>query len=232
MRRALLIMAKQPLAGNTKTRLCPPLTPEEAAQLYDAFLRDVVKIAHTVSQLVRGVEPHIAYAPGGDPDFFAALAPGFDLIAQRGETLGIRLDHVLTSCLTQGYDQVVAMNSDSPTLSPAYIAQAFTQLESPQTDAVFGPCEDGGYYLIGITKSHPRLVRDVQMSTPHVLRDTLALADEAGLAVALTPPWYDVDTVDELTKLQHELTQHAPQSAAHTRGFFAKHGVAAGVGSG
>lgn len=232
MRRALLIMAKQPLAGNTKTRLCPPLTPEEAAQLYDAFLRDVVEIARTVARLVHSVQPHIAYAPGGDSNFFAALAPDFDLIAQRGETLGSRLDHVLTGCLTQGYDQVIAINSDSPTLPPAYIAQAFTQLESPQTDAVFGPCEDGGYYLIGVSAPHPRLVRDVQMSTPHVLRDTLAFADEAGLTVTLTPPWYDVDTVDELVKLQRELVQHSPQSAVNTRDFFAEHGIAAGVESG
>jgi len=225
MQRALLIMAKQPLAGHTKTRLCPPLTADKAAQLYDAFLRDVVTIARTVPRLIHGVQPHIAYAPGGDPDFFAALAPDFDLIAQRGETLGVRLDHVLVDCLAQGYDQVVAINSDSPTLPPAYIAQAFTRLESPQTDAVFGPCEDGGYYLIGVSAPHPRLVRDVQMSTPHVLRDTLALADEEGLTVALTPSWYDVDTVDDLTRLQHELTQHAHQSAVNTRDFLVKHGV-------
>lgn len=218
-------MAKQPLAGHTKTRLCPPLTPGQAARLYDAFLRDVVDIARAVSRLVDGVHPHIAYAPGGEPAFFAELAPDFDVIAQRGETLGARLDHVLTDRLSRGYDQVVAINSDSPTLPPPYIAQAFTQLESAQIDAIFGPCEDGGYYLIGVDAPHPRLVLDVQMSTSHVLCDTLALAGEEGLTTALTPPWYDVDTIDELTWLQRELSQQPPEAAHHTRDFFATHGV-------
>ncbi len=218
-------MAKQPLAGHTKTRLCPPLTPDQAARLYDAFLRDVVAIARTVSRLIDGVQPHIAYAPGGEPTFFADLASDFGLVAQRGDTLGARLDHVLTDRLSRDYDQVVAINSDSPTLPPAYIAQAFTQLESAQIDAVFGPCKDGGYYLIGVDAPHPRLVLDVRMSTPHVLRDTLLLADEEGLTTALTPPWYDVDTIDELAKLQRELTRRPPETARHTRGFFASHGV-------
>lgn len=212
-------MAKQPLAGHTKTRLCPPLTPDQAAQLYDAFLRDVATIVRLVTSLIDGVDPFIAYAPGGDPRFFSALAPDFRLIEQRGETLGMRLDHVLTGCLSQGYDQVVAMNSDSPTLPPAFIADAFVRLESPETDVVFGPCEDGGYYLIGVTAPQPRLVLDVQMSTPHVLRDTLSVADDEGLATAFTLPWYDVDTADELAKLQYELTQHPPQSNVNTRKF-------------
>lgn len=218
-------MAKQPLAGHTKTRLCPPLTPAQAAQLYDAFLRDVAKIARAVTALIDGVEPFIAYAPSGDPHFFAQLAPDFALIEQSGETLGMRLDHVLTSCLNKGYDQVIAINSDSPTLPPASIAHAFTHLDSPATDAVFGPCEDGGYYLIGVTAPQPRLVLGVQMSTPHVLRDTLALADEERLTTALTPTWYDVDTADELARLQRELTESPPEHARYTRGVLATNGV-------
>jgi len=82
---------------------------------------------------------------------------------------------------------------------------------------VFGPCDDGGYYLVGLTRPQPRLLREVQMSTPSVLRDTLALAEQEGLRVALLPLWYDVDTVQELGRLQLELRAAAGGTALHTR---------------
>ena len=82
---------------------------------------------------------------------------------------------------------------------------------------MFGPCDDGGYYLVGLTRPQPRLLREVQMSTPSVLRDTLALAEQEGLRVALLPLWYDVDTVQELGRLQLELRAAAGGIALHTR---------------
>ena len=107
------------------------------------------------------------------------------------------------------------MDSDSPTLPPAYITEAFSQLDGA-ADVVIGPCRDGGYYLIGMKHPHPRLLREVQMSTPHVLRDTLALAAELGVRVALLPEWYDVDTVSELAELRAELATTNHGVAAHT----------------
>jgi hypothetical protein len=134
-----------------------------------------------------------------------------------GNGLGERLDNALTHCLTNGYQQAVIMDSDSPTLPAAYLAQAFAELE--HADVVLGPCDDGGYYLIGLTRPQPRLLREVPMSTSTVLQDTLKLADELKLRVALLPTWYDVDTVTELERLKHELPTLSNGTARHTRQF-------------
>lgn len=201
LRRGLVVMAKRPEAGATKTRLCPPLTPARAAALYACFLADVVETARAAARIVPGLIPAIAYAPDDAAAYFRALAPDFALVPQAGATLGERLEAVLGGALASGHAQVAAINSDSPSLPVAYLAQAFAALDDPATDVVFGPCDDGGYYLIGWKRPHPFLVRDVAMSTPHTLADTLALAERAGLRVALLPPWYDVDEPADLARL-------------------------------
>ena len=210
--RALYVVAKQPAAGQTKTRLCPPLQGEEAAHLYAAFLADTLAIMRCVPQVRRG----IAYLPAGGDDFFRALAPDMELVLQQGESLGDRLDHLITQALAAGASQVVVMDSDSPTLPPHYVAQAYALLDG-DADAVFGPCRDGGYYLVGMKRPFPALLREVQMSTPTVLADTLAIAARAGIRVELLPEWYDVDTGDELAQLAEELQNGTPAPAEHTR---------------
>jgi uncharacterized protein len=209
--KALLVVAKQPAPGETKTRLTPPLTPRQAAELYEAFLCDTLNLIRCVP----GLQPFIAYLPDQAEGYFRALAPDFDLLLQRGPDLGARLDHALTHCLTNGFHQAVIMDSDSPTLPAKYLAQAFVTLE--EADVVLGPCHDGGYYLIGLNRPAPRLLRDVRMSTPYVVRDTLTLAAAENLSVAQLPAWYDVDTVAELERLRAELNVLPPKRAAHTR---------------
>lgn len=215
-RRALLVIAKQPAPGQTKTRLSPPLRPEQASELYECFLRDTLEVARAVPDVSRLVH----YAPDEASDYFERLAPDFGRRPQVGDDLGQRLDQVLTHCLQDGCEQAVIMDSDSPTLPPAYVAGAFDSLKA--ADVVLGPCEDGGYYLIGLTRPQPRLLREVQMSTPNVLRDTLALANGAGLRVALLPTWFDVDTALELERLRAELATHANGAAPSTRAFLAR----------
>jgi hypothetical protein len=209
---ALLVIAKRPAPGQTKTRLTPPLSPEQAAQLYECFLRDTLAIARAVPDVTRLIN----YAPFDAAGYFAALAADFGRIPQRGANLGERLDHALTHCLADGFRRAVIMDSDSPTLPAAYLAQAFEALET--ADVALGPCEDGGYYLIGLTQPQPRLLRAVQMSTPYVLQDTLALARAARLRVALLPRWYDVDTAAELKRLRADL-RPGRSGAPHTRRF-------------
>jgi rSAM/selenodomain-associated transferase 1 len=216
MKQALLVVAKRPAPGQTKTRLTPPLSAEQAAHLYACFLRDTLELMRAVSN----VELLIAYAPQNESAYFEQLAPDFDLIPQIGDNLGERLDNALTSCLGQGFARAVVMDSDSPTLPPAYVASAFEELDA--ADVVLGPCEDGGYYLIGLTHSQPRLLRGVEMSTPNVTRNTLTLAQEEGLRVAVLPRWYDVDTRDELERLRRELPRATNGLARHTREFFKK----------
>ena len=216
MQRMLLVVAKRPAAGQTKTRLCPPLTGEAAAALYACFLRDTLDLMRQVPDVERG----IVYLPEAALDYFSALAPDMQLSLQQGISLGERLDHLLTAALEAGASQAVVMDSDSPTLPAEYLVQAFDALAGP-SDVVLGPCEDGGYYLIGLKRPQPRLLRDVQMSTPNVVRDTLALAEQLGLLVTLLPPWYDVDTAAELARLRVELAGLATTTAHHTWGFLA-----------
>jgi hypothetical protein len=220
VKRALLIMARQPLAGRSKTRLEPVLTPAAAAALYACFLRDTLDLARTLP----GVTPIVAYAPPAARAYFQKLAPGLDLVPQRGQTLGERLAHVLSQTLASGFGRVAAMNSDSPTLPPDYLSLAFDKLDGDETDVVLGPCEDGGYYLIGWKRPHPRLVREVQMSTAHVLQDTLALAAEDDLRVDLLPPWYDVDRPRDLQRVTAELSRPG-SNARHTRRFLQSAGI-------
>ncbi len=221
---ALLVMAKKPEPGKTKSRLTPPLSAETAAGLYTSFLRDALELA----QAVPGVTPMIAFSPPEEELFFQQFAPGFLRIPQRGETLGERLDYVLTQGLKNGYTPVAAMNSDSPTLPAAYLAQAFERLAAEDTDVVIGPCDDGGYYLIGWKRPHAGLVRGVRMSTDRVLRDTLAIAAAENLRVSLLPPWYDIDDEEDLQKLQTDLARPI-RFGRHTRAFLERTASRPGV---
>lgn len=208
----LLTVAKRPAPGQTKTRLTPPLSPQQATALYECFLRDTLDLMRRVSDAQRG----IAYLPATEKNYFDTLAPDFELILQNGPDLGIRLDNVLTHFLGRGYKHVVVMDSDSPTLPVNYLTAAFAALDDA-ADVVLGPCDDGGYYLIGLNRPAPRLLREVQMSTPNVTADTLALAAEEGLRVELLPMWYDVDDVGALARLAAEVQQSPDYVARHTR---------------
>jgi hypothetical protein len=209
---ALLVIAKRPTPGQTKTRLSPPLAPEQAAQLYECFLKDTLDIVRRVPRVTRLIN----YAPLDEAAYFERLAPDFGRVPQIGASLGQRLDNALAYCLTEGgFRRAVIMDSDSPTLPSEYLSRAFDELD--EADVVLGPCDDGGYYLIGLKQPQPRLTLDVPMSTPQVLRDTLALAAELNLHVALLPTWYDVDTIQELQRLQLELRQATNGVARHTR---------------
>ena len=131
---------------------------------------------------------------------------------QIGAGLGDRLAYVIEEITRRDRGPVVAMSSDSPTLPAGYLASAFDILARDEADVVLGPCDDGGYYLIGLSRPQPRLLAEVPMSTPHVLRDTLALAATMALRTALLPPWYDIDVADDLRRLAAELagTPKAP----------------------
>ena len=216
--KALLIMARRPSPGTAKTRLVPPLSHQQAAALYECFLQDTIDLVRQVPN----VQPVVAYLPRGEEDYFARLAPDFARYQQHGPDLGARLDNALTHYLNLGYQQVAAINSDGPTLPLDYLAAAFERLQGA-TDVVLGPAEDGGYYLIGLKRPAPRLLREVRMSTAHVTIDTLALAVEEGLRVALLPNWYDVDDAESLARLKAELATAPPRIAPHTQAFLRGH---------
>jgi uncharacterized protein len=217
-RRALMVVAKQPAAGQTKTRLSPPLSGEEAAALYECFLHDTLGLVRQ-ARLTLGFEPIIAYLPAGAESYFRQLAPDFGLLLQQGADLSERLHRATSHCLEEeGYDQVVIMDSDSPTLPAENLCQAFTLLDGG-ADVSLGPCGDGGYYLIGLKQPAPDLFLKVAMSTPQVVADTLARARDNGFRVEMLPACYDIDYVEDLYRLAAELPGLPGHIAPHSRAF-------------
>jgi hypothetical protein len=218
---ALTIMAKYPQPGAVKTRLCPPLDPVEAAELYDCFLRDKVDAVRAVP----GAQPAIAYTPAVARSYFARLAPGFLLLGQRGRDLGERLAGTFEDLFAAGHGSVVVIDSDTPTLPAAYLRDAVELLAAPGTDLVVGPAEDGGYYLLGLRVPCRELFERIPWSTPGVVPLTLRRARAAGLRVACLPPWFDIDTGEDLDRLRASLAAAAGGDAAHTRRFLDGHGT-------
>lgn len=219
-RRALLVVAKRPAPGQTKTRLTPPLTGEQAAALYECFLRDTLDVI-LAARAQLPLTPIIAYLPAGEEAYFQQLAPEFELLLQEGNDLSERLHHATAHCLMNGYDQAFIMDSDSPTLPAASLVEAFTALDT--ADVTLGRCADGGYYGIGIKQPAAPLFLNVTMSTATVAHDTLAQAAAHHLRVALLPECYDIDYVSDLQHLITDLTTLPDTVAGHTRQFLADH---------
>ncbi len=216
MNQTLIIFAREPIAGRTKTRLCPAFSSKAAAELYKCFLADVLAL---ITQLPE-VRPIIAYTPDSNGEFFAQFAPEIDAMPQCGAGLGERMDYALRHGLETS-TSVVLIGSDSPDLPVGFVCEAFSAL-ADGADVVFGPASDGGYYLIGVRAPQPHLLCGVTMSTPTVLADTLAIARELNLRVHLLPQWHDVDTIDDIWALKGRL-QHTPFKAAPaTRAFLAE----------
>ena len=214
-RTALVIMAKAPQPGSVKTRLCPPLSYPEAADLYRCFLLDTIAKARTLSN----VRLLLAYTPTSSKDFFAALAPDATLMPQQGDDLGDRMAVCFTRSFALGYHRVLLIGSDLPTLPADYLQQAVALAAKPLIDLVIGPSEDGGYYLIGLRRLHRALFDNMPWSTDNVFAETVRRAEASGLHVARLPPWYDVDTPADLKRLRANLTRQANSTGRHTLQF-------------
>jgi len=214
----VVVMAKRPVPGKTKTRLCPPLTPLEAAELYEALLRDTIGL---VSSL-RGIELAIAITPRTAVGQMGTFAPpGARILAVEGADIGECLVGAMGQLFSEGFTRVVAVNSDGPTLPAEYIERAVAMLT--HSDVVLGPAEDGGYYLIGMRQTQPGLFTDIAWSSSRVAAQTLERAAALGLTVAQLPSWYDVDTPAELERLRAELVARPLGIAPCTRAFLARH---------
>ena len=214
---AIAVMAKASIPGRTKTRLTPPLTPEQAADLNTASLRDVADNLLAAAALAN-ISPWMAYAPAGSQDFFARNLPdGIGLLETVAPDFGACLSRAAASLLASGHESACLLNSDSPTLPTGYLVAAATALAAPGDRVVVGPATDGGYYLIGIKHPHRRLFQDVDWSTERVFRQTLARADELNLPVVVLPSWYDVDCEAALRVLIGELVDGRPFRAVGSR---------------
>jgi rSAM/selenodomain-associated transferase 1 len=199
---AVVVMARVPGAGPVKSRLHDALTPAQATSLYRCFLLDRLDALADVP----GIAPVVAFTPAGAGATMTALAPaGFRLLAQEGDDLSTRLIRLVERLLGEGHGAVLAMDSDSPTLPMAYVAEAARALVTAEVDVVVGPSDDGGYYLIGVRAAQPALFAAMPWSTPSVLAETMARARALGLTVRRLPSWFDVDTPADLRRLRAEL---------------------------
>ena len=217
---ALTVMAKAPRPGRVKTRLSPPLTPDQAATLNICFLRDTTD---NLAQ-VPGSAGLISYTPIGDESLFNGLLPAtFALVPQRGDIFGERLLAAAQDVLAIGYGSVCLIDSDSPTVPHSAYGQAVAALQQPGDRVVLGPSADGGYYLIGMKHAHPEPFDRITWSTDLVLAETIERCREAGLPVVLLPTWYDVDDAITLAILEDELLGRELPSFASAQGFHAPH---------
>lgn len=199
---AVVIMAKAPVPKEVKTRLIPPLEPEAASLLYHGFLLD--KIIQVKSIEARRF---VAYTPPTAGSFFRSITPpGFSLISQAGEGLGERLKNVSKILFESGAKKVLMLDSDTPNLPTVLIRDGLSRLD--EADVVVGPCEDGGYYLIGMRSWIPELFHGIPWSTSEVADMTIKKAQSLDLSVFLLDRWYDVDTVFDLERLKTDL--HLP----------------------
>jgi uncharacterized protein len=198
-------MAKASVAGTVKTRLVPPLTFEEAAELNSCCLRDIA--ANIIEAAARApIEGFAAYYPLGSERFFKDVLPsGFALLPPKEPTIGRSLVHAARDLFAAGYGSICLVNADSPTLPTDLLIQTVRRLQAPGDRVVLGPAADGGYYLIGLKQFHVRLFQDIDWSTERVYRQTIARADEIGLAVTALPEWYDVDDWQSLAVLGRDL---------------------------
>lgn len=241
---ALAVMTKAPQAGRVKTRLVPPLTPEEASELNKCFLRDT---ALAISMACSGgLRPATAtnsglnlgdygsslrsrgvavYTPVGAESAYVDILPAdFSLLPQRGDTFGERLFSAVEDLFRSGFESVCLIDSDSPTVTADNFAEAVELLAATEDRVVLGPSDDGGYYLIGLKKSHRRLFEGIDWSTELVLKQTIQRATEIGLEVKLLPTGYDIDDDAGLRRLHKELLSQPAnlQVAPNTRAFLAQ----------
>lgn len=205
------IYAKQPLPGQVKTRLCPPLTQHEAAALYRCCLTE------TVQRMQQGSFA-LAICYAGERQWFADNFPGVRLIAQRGVDLGARMADSLCSLLQQGYQQVVLIGSDAPDLPLSLIEQAFRELQQHQL--VLAPASDGGYVLIGEAVHHPELFSAMPWGSGEVLAETLRRIEFSGIKAKQLPGWEDLDDLAALQRLllrspTSATAKHLRQQLAH-----------------
>lgn len=213
---ALVVMARYPEVGKTKTRLARTIGHDEAVRLYQAFLTDLAqRFAGAPCDL------HWAYTPAGVDyhAFVAALAPAcaahMRCFPQQGADLGPRLLNAFKWTYERQFERTIVTGSDSPQISREIVARAREALD--EADVVLGPAEDGGYYLIAMRKPYD-VFSGIPMSTSVVLQRTIELAERQDLSVRLLEPLFDIDELPDLLRLAQLLEADralAPVTAAY-----------------
>ena len=225
---ALGIMTKAPRAGTVKTRLQPPLTPEEAAALNTCFLRDTASAIVEASRnpdlllatriMARGIA--IFTPPGTETDYTQILPAEFNLLPQRGTDFGERLTNAVEDLLEIGFESCCLINSDSPTVTAeAFRSAAYSLHTKSDRRLMLGFSDDGGYYLIGMKKPYRRVFEEIDWSTERVFAQTVERAREIGLEIERLPTFFDIDEPAALRRLCDELLGADGENAPATKAF-------------
>jgi rSAM/selenodomain-associated transferase 1 len=193
----VLVIAKEPVPGRVKTRLTPALSPEAAAALAEAALADTLDVvaATPVTRRVLALDG----APG------AWLPLGFDVIGQQGGGLDERLAGAFATAYAMAPLPMILIGMDTPQVTRGLLEDAATSLVSGEADAVFGAAEDGGFWLLGLSRPDRSLLAGVPMSVPETGRVQLERLASAGLRVALAPRLTDVDMFDDAKRVAGQI---------------------------
>ena len=209
--RVLVIMAKAPRPGQVKTRLALSLSPEAVTGFYCCLLDDTLALARSLGDVEVAL-----MCPESDVTELAQVAGSkASVVAQKGEGLAAGLTSVFAHFAERHQRRTIAFNSDSPHLPRSVLEDGFETLATH--DVVVGPTYDGGYYLVGAKASHPTLFARDGMGTSNALERLLSRARTLELSVGFAAPFYDIDIVDDLTRLAEELRlapARAPRTAA------------------
>ncbi len=211
---ALIVFFKWPEAGSVKTRLTPPLATHDAAQLYAAFVKDTfAKVTALPGVKVFG---YVAGTLGTSQPLETDLkALPLTLRMQHGNNLGERMSKAFQEVFSNGFQRVVIIGTDSPDLPLSYISTAFDILHLPHATLCLGATDDGGYYLLGMNRFFPEVFQHVPYSSSETYRATLQQIVPLSARLFTLRRWYDIDTLDDLSRLARSLhTKDLPHTAS------------------
>jgi uncharacterized protein len=208
--RHLALLARAPSAGG-KTRLTTGLPEPRARWLREALFLDTLDVARSLN-----IPITVFGTPIERLDELQALTGGAPTVAQADGDLGARMHAACARLFAQGARHVVLIGSDLPTLPSSHLIAAFEALDDG-ADVVLGPADDGGYYLVGLSRPTPAVFAGISWGSARVLGETRALAAGLGLRVHETASWYDVDTLDDLVRVSC-----SDQPALRTRAWLAE----------
>lgn len=190
----LLIFCKYPAAGEVMTRLCPPLTHDEAATVQRACIRLLCERAFRVWD----VRPRLVISPDdAEESFREFVGPYIPILTQGDGEIGQRFARAVAVASSDGAEKIIIIGSDSPTLTAEHINAAASELD--KADAVLGPCDDGRHYLLGVKRPCDEWLTRVDWSGDRVVAQAKKAAGR-GMTLHLLQPWYGIDTIAGLER--------------------------------
>ncbi len=195
---ALVLMAKAPEPGKVKTRLTPPFSPNEAAEIYRCLLLDQIE---NVNAFI-GADRFLNFASDEAASLFRQMVPeNFVCFPQRGNDLGERMSGAFEELWIKGYKKILLIGGDLPALPLRFLEHACEILEDPGKEVVLGPSRDGGYYLVGMNRPLPQIFQRMSWSHSNVLDETIKKLASLGICPKILSTWFDIDTLDDLRYL-------------------------------